>query len=107
MRAGFEPANSKAERIYSPRPLATWIPHLKKFGRRKIRTFGTIAGSTVFKTAAIGHSAILPIIKTGPEEIRTLDLLNANQALFQLSYKPIKNITLFQRTNIKLDVFKI
>ena len=24
---GFEPVNSKAERIYSPRPLATWIPY--------------------------------------------------------------------------------
>ena len=23
---GFEPTNSEAERIYSPRPLATWIP---------------------------------------------------------------------------------
>lgn len=24
---GFEPTNSKTERIYSPRPLATWIPN--------------------------------------------------------------------------------
>lgn len=27
---GFEPTNSEAERIYSPRPLATWIPHRVK-----------------------------------------------------------------------------
>ena len=27
---GFEPVNGEAERIYSPRPLATWIPYLKE-----------------------------------------------------------------------------
>ena len=68
-RAGFEPANSKAERIYSPRPLTTWISHLKKYGRTAIRTQGTIAGSTIFKTVTINHSVILPIIKTGPNVI--------------------------------------
>ncbi len=27
VRTGFEPVNSITERIYSPRPLATWIPY--------------------------------------------------------------------------------
>ena len=30
VRTGFEPVNSNAERIYSPRPLASWIPYLFK-----------------------------------------------------------------------------
>lgn len=40
-------------------------------------------------------------IRGGPEEIRTLDLSDANRTLSQLSYRPIAFIFLYYITNLE------